>query len=588
MKNKLATVINAISPQHFIFILFLSFIVFHSLIFSGPRQAPFLINTYFNSAASIFLCIILLFIFLISLSLCFKKEASVSLTYAGIVLSPILLLFVWNPEGYYISFFMPFVLILFTQVSFFLIISKYNKITKISDQKQKLFILVFTVLYFILFSYIGIQKFNSFSLFNPKDFANHNQTLWNTVHGRFFINSLYGSNFACHNSPFFIFLLPFYYFLPHPLTLLVLKILLLSCSVIPFYLIAKDIIRDIPMIPMMLTLLFYPYLVSQNFTPPHEMTYAPFFILFTYYFFRKSKFLYFIIFLILTFSIKEHLALLAIMFGLFSMLLKRSARWIFVPIVLGVFWVSFSLWVILSFQKIFHPHPDAVWFLTNLKIRSLWPNTNLFASLSSIIASSNISSWYKFKNVIPLFSSLGIIPPVLSLVSILGLPEFLINILSDRSVVFTVPWHYNIAISCFFLIGTLEGIKKISHFKWIDNLGLKANVAMWLVSVFILSFTLIHSYLWLWLTKYPKDQTYIKIRNEALSLIPKDASVAVTRNMAVHISNRKKYSLINEHKLQDYILLDQTVDVSPLGQDMNNKYIQIFNKSNVIVFKKFQ
>jgi len=586
MKNKLLAIIDAISFRNFIFILLLSFTVFHSLVFSGSRQAVSIITPYFNSAVSIFFCIILLFILLIAVSLCFKKEASVSLTYAGIVLSPIFLLYAWNPGGYYISFFMPFALILLTQVCFFLIISGHNQIMKMSGQKEKLLILALAVLYFIIFSYIAIRKFNTFSLFNPKDFANHNQTFWNTIHGRFFINSLYGSNFACHNSLFFILLAPFYYFLPHPLTLSVLKILLFSCSVIPFYLIAKDIIKEMPVIPIMLTLLFYPYLVAQNLTAPHEITYAPFFILFTYYFFRKSKFLYFFIFLILTLSIKEHLALSAIMFGLFSVFLKRSGRWVFVPIVLGVFWFSLSLWVIFSFQKIFHPNPDAVWFLTNLKIRSLWPNTNLFSSLSSIISSSNIFSWYKFRNVIPLFSSLGTIPPLLGPVSILGLPEFLINILSDRPVVLTVPWHYNIVVSCFLLIGTLEGIKKISHLKWIVNHGIKTNVAMRLICVFILSFTLMHSYLWLWLTKYTKGQIYIKIRNEALSLIPEDASVSVTRNMAVHVSNRREYSLINEHRREDYILLDRTVDVFPSGQDINNRYIQIFNKGNVIVFKK--
>ena len=276
MKNKLAAIIDAISFRNFIFILLLSFTVFHSLVFSGSRQAVSIITPYFNGVVSIFLCIILLFILLISVALCFKKEEAVSLTYAGIVLSPLFLLYVWNAEGYYIAPFIPFILILLTQISFFLIISERNQIARMTAQKDKLLILVIIVLYFIIFNYIGIQKFNSFSLFNPKDFANHNQTLWNTIYGRFFVNSLYGSNFACHNSPFFILLAPFYYFFPHPLALSVLKILLLTCSAIPFYLIAKDMIKDIPIIPVILTFLFYPYLVSQNFTAPHEITYAPF------------------------------------------------------------------------------------------------------------------------------------------------------------------------------------------------------------------------------------------------------------------------------------------------------------------------
>lgn len=270
MRNYLRDTIKAISLKHLVFILCLSFAIIDfviSLSFEYTGIRPIL-ESYLSSSTSIFLCISILFIIWITISFYFEKDRSLSLRYSSIVLSPILLLFLWKPQGVWPSPLLPIIISLSTQVCFFIILSRQDFLAKINISKHKIFIAASIVLYFCVFSYIAIQRFNSFSFFNPKDFAIYNQSFWNTINGRFFQNSTYGSNFTCHNTVFFFLLVPFYYIFPHPLTLLISKTLLLSLSAVPFYLIARYILKDISALILTLTYMMYPFLVSQNFLPP--------------------------------------------------------------------------------------------------------------------------------------------------------------------------------------------------------------------------------------------------------------------------------------------------------------------------------
>lgn len=291
------------------------------------------------------------------------------------------------------------------------------------------------------------------------------------------------------------------------------------------------------------------------------------------------------LFLVLSVSIKEHLSLIALMFGLYSLFSKKSLKWILTPISLGIIWGIFSLAIISHFQKVYQSHPDAAWFLPFLKTRFLSQEGNALSSIISGLSHSNMSSWYNLKFLFLLFLPLGIIVPLLSPVSLLGLPELIINLISDRPAMLSPLRHYNIIVCCFLLIGTIEGVKRISDFKWIKNLKIETNLLRILLSVFIFSSALIHSYLWLGLTEYPGDTAYIKNVKSAISLIPEDAFITVPGNIAVHISNRERYSLIGEEKYGDYILIDKNTSYLLQRKGIIDNYTQIFNRAGVAVLK---
>lgn len=589
MKNHLKTAIKNISIKHFVFILFLSFILINFIISLENNKITSFLGNYLQSAILIFFCIIFLFFVWIIISLYFINKGKLSLWYSAIIVSPIALLILWQPNEADISLLIPIIIILITQICLFIILSRQDYLYQFNNSSiQKIFVIVAITIYFSICSYIDIQKYTTFSPFNPKDTAIYNQAFYNSINGKLFENSTYGSNFAGHNAIFYFLLIPFYRIFPYPLTLLLLKILLLSLSLIPFYLIAKNILNDISIIPLGVTFIMYPYLISQNFTAPHEICYAPFFLLFTYYFFRLNKFLPFMIFLILSLSIKEHVSLVALMFGFYALFSKKSLKWILGPMILGIIWAILSLEIIFYFQKLYHAPPQTGWFLVSLKNRFLQQKGTLFTTMLSGLSSANISHWYSLKYIFLLLSPLGIIPPLLSPISLLGLPELVINLLGDsgHSAILSPIWHYNVVVSCFFLVGTLDGIKRMYNFECVKKLSVKFNTFTSLLSIIILSSTLIQSYLWLGITKHSKDTTYIITVKEAMRLLPKEAFVTVPMNIAAHISGRKDYSIIGDGRYGDYILIDKNT-VSLLSQkDIINNYICIFNEKGILVLKR--
>ncbi len=583
MDNYLKTTLKDISPRYLFFIIIFALIVIYFLLFNTAQKADIFFSNYLNSVSVIFLITVIPVLAWIIISF-FLRNTAHPLNYSLVVLSPVVLLLFWRPQEDNFLIVIPLIITLTTQFFFFIILFKEYYLTKITPRKEKVALTICITLYFLALSYIGIQKFNSFSLFNPKDFAIYNQTFWNTVNGRIFQNSTYGSNFACHNTLFFFVLVPFYYVLPHPVTLLILKILFLSISAIPFFFIAKDIFKQGLALPITITFLFYPFIISQGFTAPHEIGFVPFFILFTYLFYRRQKFYPFVFFLILTLSIKEHLALISLMFGAYALFYKRSVKWVLTPVLLGIIWSVFSLLLMLHFQKAYNSHPDAAWFLVNIKNRFLGRNSDILSLIITGLHYSNITSWHNFRSIFLLVSPVGIIPPFLTPVSLLGVPEVILNLFSDRPAMLGVSWHYNVIVSCFILVGTTEGIDKISHSSLIKKAKIETTTSRLLLSVFILFSTLIYSYEWLRLTKYSKNTLYIKTAKQAISLFPKDAFVTVPKNIAVHISNRKKYSLIGEAKeYADYILIDRNSTVA--GYLFNN-YLRIFNKEGISIFKR--
>jgi uncharacterized membrane protein len=591
---------KAITMGRFFFLIFISYVVINFIILVGYKEIFGLLHFkpagyshyYFSNLlfilpyAIIFLGIAGLFYLYASIAASFNKDTTTSLFYSSLVLSPVILLSLWRSAEGYSPFFIPLCVVLMASLTFYFLLSRQKENLKINPDGEKLIIFIVAILYIAFFLIVAIKKYYSFSFFNSKDFAIYNQTFWNTVHGRIFHNSMYGSNFACHNSPFFFFLVPFYYIFPHPLTLIFLKIFLLTLAVIPFYLIAKETLPESSPVWMTLAFLFFPFIVSLNILPPHEIAYAPFFILFTYYFFLKNRFLPFLLFLLIMLSVKEHLALIAVMFGLLAYIRKKGPVWIWVPIALGIFWALFSFWLIRHFQQIYSSHPDAAWLMVNLKKRFLNNDGNIFLSILGFLINSNLTSLYSLQWIVTFFLFLGIVPPFLSPVSLLALPEFSISLLSNNLAMFTIPWHYNVTVSCFLLIATLEGIRKIARWKWFKDRKISINAATNLLCVLILCIALINSYLWLEFTQSFGNKEYVRIVTKAISCVPKDAFLTVPRHLAVQVSSREKYSILDSKDSGNYILLDKNNQGFMPRKELDKSYRRVFYEDGVEVLQK--
>lgn len=578
-----------IPAKYLFYILFLGLVIV-DVFFPQKNFLLFGRKDYIEAAFFIFLSITVVIAEWAVIIRCFKTAEKNRFFYTAIVLFPIMFLFFGNshlPQRQPVI--IQVGIILLTQFCFLLVLSENEKFFSFLSRPEKALFLL-CGLYVMIFAVLAIRQYNYFSNFNPKDLAIYNQTFWNTIHGRIFQNSAYGSNFACHNSPFFFLLVPFYYFFPHPVTLLFLKTILLALSVVPLYFIIRGIINEKEVIlPLVCAYLFYPHLISQNFTPAHEIAYAPFFLLSAFYFYQRKCFWFFAAFLLVSLFIKEHIALISVMFGVYALLEKRSKRWSITPMALGLFWGIFSLWIIGHFQGVYHSDIDAAWFIVDLKRRFLENEGNFAVSFVTAFFSSNIWQWYTLKYVFLFFSCLGIFLPFLSLEILIGAPELLLALLSNRSVMLSVPWHYTIAFSCFIFISAITGVKRISEWMSLKRFLISPASIRILLSITLFSLTLMQSYVWIDLSRIKMTKDEAAVIKKALAYVPEGAFITVPRAVAVFISSRKKYTLLEESRgdYGDYVLIDQRSAVTQFPQSEKiESYEQLFNNSGIILFKR--
>jgi len=441
--------------------------------------------------------------------------------------------------------------------------------------------------YATVFSILAALRHFNFHGTSSFDSALYNQIQWNNLHGNFYQSSISGSNFVTHNSPFLILLTPFYAIYPHPLTLMVIKSVFLAVSAIPLFLILRKTVHPGAVYPIILGYLFYPYIVGQNFNAPHEMCYLPPFLLFSYYFFISDKFKSFLVFLLISLSVKEHMAMIAFMYGIYAMWLKKEMKWIVVPMAIGVVWAAFSIWIIYFFQNIYDYDPSPAWLIENIKNRFFRPEGGIGGGLLWGLKTSVLGNVNKAIFIYSIFSSVGLVLPFLSFVWLIGSPELWINLVTNIPLFF-VEWHYNIAVGCFVILGSIAAIVKLAKSISRRNPGLSPGLAETVLSWFMCICVLSHFFLWWNLTSVPKNAEYVEVMNSALRKIPNDASVSVPKHLAVYVSSRRDYFLLSDKRRGDYFLIDRNGSIDNYFPDKTEaaKYDRIFRKGRISVFKK--
>jgi len=517
------------------------------------------------------------------------KPSTVALKFARLSLAPVLILLFLIPYSYFyvqLDGMKPMGCLFIIALGIII----FNTILKSDVQKPgpSLFcISILSIIYAVFFSTISVLRHLNYQDDSSFDVAIYSQIQWNNIHGHFFQTSFSGSNFVTHNSPFLILLSPFYFIYPHPETLLILKTLFLTFAVVPFYLILKHFVNERSIFPLMLGYLFFPFIVGQNFNAPHETCFLPPLLLFAFYFYLKNRFRGFLVFLLLSLSVKEHMALIAIMFGLYSFYLKKEKHWVIVPILLGIAWGIFSMWIIYHFQKIYHVDPYPAWLIDNIKRRFLRPDHAIWSNVVWGLQTSNLGHWFNFlRSFFLLFSPACIILPFFSIIWVLGMPE-LINFLATIPISYPT-WHYDIVASIFILIACASAIKKLSLNVSLCRWGLPSDKAQELLAWFLCICILGHFFLWWDYTHIKMDHRYVKTMNTAVGLIPPEASVSLTKHLVAYVTDRKDYFLCEDSRKGEYIIFDKNEQLGDCFKDIKqaDHYVPIFNQSGIRVYKR--
>ena len=184
-------------------------------------------------------------------------------------------------------------------------------------------------LYFVLYSTLAVLRHQSYHSFGF-DLGLFNQVFWNTAQGRPFESTMSQalpvphSLLGDHFSPIFWLLMPFYFAYPHPQTLLVAQTAALALGAWPIYLLARlKLTAGYPLLWVLVYFLFVP-LAYINLFDFHEVALAVAPLGFALYFLERGRKAWFLVFLLVTFLVKEELALVGAGFGLYVLAGKRD------------------------------------------------------------------------------------------------------------------------------------------------------------------------------------------------------------------------------------------------------------------------
>lgn len=132
------------------------------------------------------------------------------------------------------------------------------------------------------------------------------------------------SHFAVHFSPIYYLLVPFYYFFPHPETLLIAQGIIVMSGVIPLYLICRKYkFGNVSCIAMSAVYCFSAALISPCFYDFHENAFLPALLLWFFYAMETKKYPLAGVFLLLNLFVKEDVPLYMMCIGLYYLFSKR-------------------------------------------------------------------------------------------------------------------------------------------------------------------------------------------------------------------------------------------------------------------------
>ena len=319
---------------------------------------------------------------------------------------------------------------------------------------DKILIKIICLIGFFTWAWLLVQKYYCLGYYDW-DFAFFSQAMWSLSHGSSHV-SLFDINFfSNHANLFALILVPLYKIFPHPLTLLILKLLSFFIASYMLYLLAKEKLGTlVAFIVLYLYWLYPPNIYGLVYEFDFENL-APAFIMLVFYFYSKDKWIPFLISSIFLISIKENMPLIVLAFGLHGLFTKSNKiTWGLIPTALGglSFYVLAFIFVPLMGAHSLGQHPYSVHY----------PDLNATLLTHPIQSARHIITAEKLQWLVCLFGFLPLSllsPGILFLVSPIIIQHFL-SVGRQEHIIY---YSYTLTIAPFIFLALIYTLARIKN-----------------------------------------------------------------------------------------------------------------------------
>lgn len=471
-------------------------------------------------------------------------------------------------------------------------------------KRENFFLFLLVASYFILFSGLSILRHQSLNS-SYLDLGLESQAVWNTSQGRFFETSFGSSGqvvsaLSYHTTPIIILVAPLYRIFADPITLLILQSLILSLGAIAVFLISQAVLnKNILSFAFVVSYLIYPPLQYSNLSDFHYVTFATTFLLFAFYFLMKKRWFLFYLFLVLSVSTKENIALVAALIGIYTFLVLKERLRGLIIFILSIIYFLVVIYLIFpklgggmgAFGRYDYLGRDTIAVAINLITHPI--NTLVIVFMLP-----------KIIYLLHIFASVGFLPILSPATLLLSASELLFNLLSSYNPQWQVKFHYTAAITPFVFISAIYGASRALYF--LEKRGIKHSLSitsLYLVCISLI-WNVIHSPSPI---NYKFDSNKFTVSTEtqsalkSLSLIVDSGSVSAMNNLGAHLTNRRALFRFPINYLNaDYVAVDPwaltyfdlsqvtPAQYSPLISDLlrSGKFEMIVSQPRLLLFKK--
>lgn len=435
----------------------------------------------------------------------------------------------------------PLIILLFVLLLRKILLDKFkiNEFTILQNPISYLsLILFFVTALFVINNYV---MYTTFDFSNFHDLALYNQSMFNFVHGRGFMEIIWGNRsiFAEHSEFFLIPVSLIYVCWQSPLTLLFIQSIVVALGVIPLYFLARQKLKNgfLPII-ICLSYLTFPGILNLSSLVEFRSIIFVIPILFSaFYFYELDKRNIFIILMLLASLVKEEVPLVVATTGLYILIFskkKKINRKIgLIILLIGTALFFYIIYVFIpSYRGASYPHFT----------RFVSGSDNLIVTLKDLLKFNKPEYFHidKIDYFFDLFLRLGFFP-LFSFAFLIPLSNWLQCVLSPNPSVISQHWH-NVLIFTFLFISLIYGISNLKRIhKKLVNIAL--SILFLIVIIFGLKcFKNIVVAPLQWRGVFVKTfsiERYDYLM-KAIEIIPQDSSVYTTFKLLPYVSSREK------------------------------------------------
>jgi len=446
-----------------------------------------------------------------------------------------------------------------------------QKLKRRSELLIRICLVLLIITYATYFSLYQMRRHRAFQTFF--DLAAVEQTLWNTLQGRFMHYTLYPATgrvvtdfgdrltenwLGEHVQPVLLLLLPFYGLWPHPETLLVVMCFSVALGAVPFYRLASRRIRS-PLLSLLLTAgyLLLPAVETASGWDLHGTSFLVPLLLAALDAAEMGRLGWWWFWSLLAMGTREDLPFL-VGWGMLWLVpygMRRQA------------WYMASLGTCLSVLYFFMVIPyfggEGTPFLDFFSLGA-GSDTNLGVLLSSFLGIGLRFLGYNIRLGVPLLFIYWLYPKAV----LAALPTIIINSASHNpAMVLPAFAHYTLPVLPWLLFGALEGIvvlpRRLAATRW-QRYRRSLPVLLLFVSMAASHTAEGYTHLsraYLWPRPTGQGESLARILRE----IPEDASLSVDMHLAPHVAEREILRIFPDIRDVEWILLNVWYGGYPYG-----------------------